>query len=216
MKSILIIGVGRFGRHLALDFMELGNEVMIVDQDEAVIESLSGQVTTAQIGDCKDEHVMRSLGVNNFDLCFVTVSSDFQSSLEVTSLLKECGAKYVVSKADREIHEKFLLRNGADEVIHPERDMARKASRRFSARNAFDYLELTSEYALFEIKMPGAWVGKSVRELAVRTKYGINVIATKINMRVTPLVNADHVFKEDEHLIITGDQKEVVKILERL
>ena len=115
MKSILIIGIGRFGKHLALDFMELGNEVMVVDQDEAVLEGLASQVTTVQIGDCKDEEVIRSLGVNNFDLCFVTVSSDFQSSLEITSLLKECGAKYVVAKADRDIHAKFLLRNGADE-----------------------------------------------------------------------------------------------------
>ena len=216
MKSILIIGIGRFGKHLALDFMELGNEVMVVDQDEAVLEGLTSHVTSVQIGDCKDENVMHSLGVNNFDLCFVTVSSDFQSSLEITSLLKECGAKYVVAKADRDIHAKFLLRNGADEIIYPERDMARKASRRFSARNAFDYLELTAEYAMFEIQTPASWVGKNLRELAVRTKYGINVIATKADMKVTPLTKADYVFKQDEHLVITGNQKEVVKVLEKL
>lgn len=216
MKSILIIGIGRFGKHLALDFMELGNEVMVVDQDEAVLEELTSLVTTAQIGDCKDENVMRSLGVNNFDLCFVTVSSDFQSSLEITSLLKECGAKYVVAKADRDIHAKFLLRNGADEIIYPERDMARKASRRFSARNAFDYLELTDEYAIFEIPTPAAWVGKNLRELGVRTKYGINIIATKAGIKVTPVTKADNVFKQGDHLVITGNQKEVVKVLEKL
>lgn len=216
MKSILIIGIGRFGKHLALDFMELGNEVMVVDQDEAVLEGLTSQITTTQIGDCKDENVINSLGVNNFDLCFVTVSNDFQSSLEITALLKEYGAKYVVAKANRDIHAKFLLRNGADEVIYPERDMARRVSRRFSARHSFDYLELTPEYAMFEIKTPAAWVGRNVRELAVRMKYGINVIATKSGMRVTPLTTADYVFKPDEHLIITGSQKEVIRLLERL
>jgi trk system potassium uptake protein len=216
MKSILIIGIGRFGKHLALDFMELGNEVMIVDQDEAMLEGLASQVTTTMIGDCKDENVIQSLGVNNFDLCFVTVSSDFQSSLEITALLKENGAKYVVAKADRDIHAKFLLRNGADEVIYPERDMARRATRRFSAKNAYEYLELTPEYAVFEIKTPLSWAGKSVRDLAVRTKYGISIIATKINGKIVPLSNADTVLKAEDHLVVTGNQKEVIRVLEKL
>ncbi len=216
MKSILIVGIGRFGKHLATSFAELGNEVMVVDQDDEAVAGLAPLVTATQIGDCKDEEVVKSLGVNNFDLCFVCIAGDFQSSLEVTSLLKENGAKYVVSKAERDIHAKFLLRNGADEVIYPERDMARKTSRRFSARNAFDYMELTPEYAVFEIATPESWAGRTVRDLAVRTRYGFNIIATKVSGKVIPLTNPDHVFKQEEHLVVTGSQKEVVRALERL
>ena len=124
MKSVLIVGIGRFGRHLAKKFVELGNEVMIVDNDEEKISELIPIVTTAQIGDCTNEEVLRSLGVRNFDICFVCIGNNFQSSLEVTSLLKELGAKHVISKANREIHAKFLLRNGADVVVYPEKDLA--------------------------------------------------------------------------------------------
>lgn len=128
MRSMLVIGIGRFGKHLAAKLAELGNEVMVVDQDEERVGGILDAVTTAQIGDCMDEAVLRSLGVRNFDVCFVCIGNNFQSSLEITSLLKELGAKHVVSKTDREIHAKFLLRNGADEVIFPERDMAQRAA----------------------------------------------------------------------------------------
>ncbi len=216
MKSILIIGIGRFGKHLATYFSELGNEVMVVDQDERAVEDLASVVTTTHVGDCKDIEVVRMLGINNFDLCFVCIGDDFQSSLEVTSLLKESGAKYVISKAERDVHAKFLLRNGADEVIYPERDMARKTARRFSARNTFDYLEITPEYAVFEIAVPAAWVGRSPGELAIRTRYDINVIATKEDNRVTPLTNPNRPFRHDEHLLIIGVQKDLIKTLDRL
>ena len=216
MKSILIIGIGRFGKHLATYFSELGNEVMVVDQDEAAVEDLASIVTTTHIGDCKDPEVIRMLGVNNFDLCFVCIGDDFQSSLEITSLLKEHEAKYVVSKAERDVHAKFLLRNGADEVIYPERDMARKTSRRFSARNVFDYMEITPEYAVFEIPVPASWAGKSPGELAIRARYNINVVATKTDSRVIPLTNPNRPFHPDEHLLVIGLQKDLIKTLDRL
>lgn len=203
-KSVLVIGIGRFGKHLALRFAELGDEVMVVDQEEEPVNALAPYVTAAQIGDCKDELVLASLGVGNFDLCFVCISSDFQSSLEVTSLLKELGARHVVAKADRDIHTKFLLKCGADEVICPERDMARRAAVRYSAQNAFDYVELTPEYGISEIQTPEEWVGRSVRQLAVRTRYHLNIIAVKQNGRIEPLDSAEHVFHRDEHLIIAG------------
>ena len=145
MRSILIIGLGRFGKHLALKLMELGNEVMIVDKDEDVVNKLASQVTRALVGDCMEEGVLESLGVSNFDLCFVCISDDFQSSLEITSILKELGAPCVISKTDRDIHAKFLLKIGADHVIYPERDMAQRAAFKYSAKNAFDYIELTPE-----------------------------------------------------------------------
>ncbi len=216
MKSILIVGAGRFGKHLAMNFAEMGNEVMVVDQDEEAVAGLAPLVTATLIGDCKDEAVVRSLGVNNFDLCFVCIAGDFQSSLEVTALLKDCGARYVVSKAERDVHAKFLLRNGADEVIYPERDMARKTSRRFSTRNAFDYMELTPEYAVFEVLTPASWVGKTARELAVRTRYGFNIVATKSGGKVIPLTNPDHAFEQGGHLIVTGVQKEIIRAMEKL
>jgi len=216
MKSILIIGVGRFGKHLASYFTELGNEVMVVDQDESEVKELSSVVTSVQVGDCKDPEVVKSLGVNNFDYCFVCIGADFQSSLEITSLLKENGAKYVISKAERDVHAKFLLRNGADEVVYPERDIARKVSRRFSVRNVFDYMEITPEYAVFEIPTPSSWIGKSPSELAIRAKYGFNIVATKEDNRVVPLTNPNHLFKENESLLIIGLQKELIKTLDRL
>ena len=124
MKSILVIGLGRFGRHLAIKLTELGNEVMVVDTNEDAVDKITGIVTRAHIGDCMDEDVLRSLGVSNFDICFVCISNNFQSSLEITSLLKDLGAPYVVSKTDRDIHAKFLLKIGADDGIYPGRDMA--------------------------------------------------------------------------------------------
>lgn len=142
MKSILIIGLGRFGSHLCRNLSELDNEIMIVDQDESKLEDLLPYVVDAKIGDCTNEKVLKSLGASNFDLCFVCIGNTFQSSLEITSLLKDLGAKYVVSKANRDIHAKFLLRNGADEVIYPDRDIAEKVAVRFSANQVFDYVEL--------------------------------------------------------------------------
>ena len=215
MKSMLIIGLGRFGRHLALKLSELGNEVMIVDQDEECVNKLMGKVTQAQIGDCMDEDLLRSLGIRNFDVCFVCISENFQASLEITSILKENGARLVVAKADRDIHAKFLLRNGADEVIYPERDMANRAAVRYSARNAFDYIELTPEYSIFEICPPPAWVGKSILELNVRSRYNINIIATKKDGRITPISNADYVFGPEDHLIIAGNKRDSERLLNR-
>ena len=168
MKSILIIGLGRFGRHLCRKFMSLDNEVMIVDRDEAAVSALADEVTSAQIADCTDENALRALGVKNFDLCFVCIGSDFASSLLITSMLKEMGAARVVAKAARDVHAKLLLRNGADEVVYPERDSAERLATRLSARNVFDYIELTDEYSIYEIPPLDSWVGRSVRDVDVR------------------------------------------------
>lgn len=214
MKTILVIGIGRFGKHLATKLSELGNEVMIVDKEEERITDLLPVVTRAQVGDCMDEKLLRSLGVSNFDICFVCIGDNFQASLEITSLLKELGAKYVVSKADRTIHEKFLLRNGADEVIHPERDVALRAARKYGARNVFDYFELTSDYSILEIAVPNSWAGKSIKQVNVRSKYNINIIAIKQNGNIIPVTNAEHVFVKNQHLIIAGNTKDCARMLD--
>ncbi|MEA5014692.1 MAG: TrkA family potassium uptake protein [Candidatus Limiplasma sp.] len=214
MKTVLVIGIGRFGKHLATRMAELGNEVMIVDKEEEKVNDLLPYVTRAQIGDCMDEKLLRSLGVGNFDICFVCIGDNFQASLEITSLLKEMGANYVVSKADRTIHEKFLLRNGADEVIHPERDVALRAARKYSVRNVFEYFELTEHFSVFEVGVPDSWVDKSIRQLNVRSRYHINIIAVKKNGEIIPVTNAEHIFAKDQHLIIAGNTKDCSSMLD--
>ena len=174
MKSILIIGMGRFGRHLCQNLAELGNQIMIVDQEEENLEEMLPLVVSAKIGDCTNENVLKSLGVANFDLCFVCIGTNFQSSLEITSLVKELGGKHVISKANRDIHAKFLLRNGADEVIYPDRDIAEKLAVRYSADHVFDYIELSDEYSIYEIPPLTQWVGKSLKESGIRNSYHIN------------------------------------------
>ncbi len=216
MKSILVIGIGRFGRHLARKLIDLGNQVMIVDIEEKKMSDIIPIVTTAQIGDCTNIEVLKSLGVRNFDVCFVCIGSNFQSSLEITSLLRELGAKYIVSKANREIHEKFLLRNGADEVVYPEKDIARKAAIRFSANHVFDYIELTPEYSIVEIPPLPEWIGKTIEEASVRNKYQISILATKENDEVFPLPEANHIFKENEHLIVAASKSDLAKILKKI
>ena len=214
MKTVLVIGLGLFGKHLAIRMAELGNEVMIVDKEEQRINELLPHVTQAQIGDCMDEKLLRSLGIGNFDICFVCIGDNFQASLEITSLLKEMGAKYVVSKADRTVREKFLLRNGADEVIHPERDVALRAAQKYSARNVFDFFDLTDNYSIFEIEVPESWTGKSIRQVNVRFKYSINIMAIKQDGKVTPVTSADHIFSARQHLIVGGDPKSCSRILD--
>jgi trk system potassium uptake protein TrkA len=162
MKSFLVIGIGRFGKHLSRKLVELGNEVMIVDKNEENIRELLPIVTNAQIGDCTKEEVLRSLGIDNYDVCFVCVENDFQSSLEITNLLKDFGAKYVISKSSRDIQTKFLLRNGADEVIDPERNIAEKLAVRCSANHVFDYIELTNDISIYEIPPAKSWIGRSI------------------------------------------------------
>jgi len=215
MRSILIIGLGRFGKHLALKLMELGNEVMIVDKDEDVVNKLASQVTRALVGDCMEEGVLESLGVSNFDLCFVCISDDFQSSLEITSILKELGAPCVISKTDRDIHAKFLLKIGADHVIYPERDMAQRAAFKYSAKNAFDYIELTPEYAIFEAEVPEKWIGKTLRELDIRSKHNINVIGRKTGEKVIPFTSPDYVFSAGEHLVFAGGKMDIMGLMDK-
>ena len=216
MKSVLIIGIGRFGRHLARKFVELGNEVMIVDIEEEKMSEIVSIVTTAQIGDCTNVDVLKSLGVRNFDICFVCIGDNFQASLEITSLLKELGAKHVVSKANREIHAKFLLRNGADDVVYPEKDIAEKAAIRYSADHVFDYIEITPEYSIAEISPVSGWIGKTIAEISVRGKYQMSILAIKENGEILPLPKADHVFREEEHLIVAAKKNDLVKLIKKI
>lgn len=213
MKSFLVIGIGRFGKHLSSKLTELGNEVMVVDKNEENLRDLLPMVTSAQIGDCTKEEVLHSLGISNYDICFVCVENDFQSSLEITNLLKDMGAKYVISKSSRDIQTKFLLRNGADEVVDPEQNFADKLAVRCSANHVFDYIELNNDVSIYEIPPADSWIGKSIKEINFRVKYQVSILATKVGDRITPLPTADHIFRPEEHLLILGRHNDLKKIL---
>ncbi len=212
MKNILVIGMGRYGTHLARKMQELGNDVMIVDKDEEVIEELAPLFTDSYIGDCTNEGVIRSLGVNNFDICFVCIGENFQSSLEITALLKDMKAKYVVSKANRDIQARFLKSVGADEVVYPEREIAEKLAVRFNADNVYDYIQLTDDFSIFEIPVVPSWVGKSVLQVNVRREYNVNIIAIKHGEVLKPLPGGDYIFTTDDHLVVIGKSSDVFKL----
>ncbi len=216
MKSVLMIGMGKFGHLLCMDMVKLNNEIMIVDEDEDCLADLVPLVTSAQIGDCTNVEVLKSLGIRNFDVCFVCISGNFQNSLEITSQLKELGAAYVVSKAERDIQAKFLLRNGADEVIYPDRDIAERVAKKFSSDHIFDYLELTDDYGIYEIPLLREWIGKSIRQLDFRVRYQVSILGIKRGEELDLLPGADHVFEKDQHLMVIGKKRDIDKILHRM
>ncbi len=213
MKSILIIGLGRFGRHMAKKFEKQGNDVMAVDIVEERVDAVLPYVTNAQIGDATNEVFMESLGVSNYDLCVVTIGDNFQSSLEATALLKDLGAPFILSRASRDVHAKFLLRNGADEVIYTEKETAERLAVQFGSDNIFNYIELNSEYAIYEISTPQNWVGKSILQKNVRSKYNVSILATKRGDEIFPLPHPDHIFSESESLMVLGKDKDVERLI---
>ena len=212
MKSILIIGLGRFGTYMAKKFTELGNHVMVLDTDEEKVNDILPYVTSAQIGDGTKVSVLESIGVDNFDICVVSVGENCQSSLEATALLKEAGAKYVLSRASTEIQAKFLLRNGADEVVFAEKQMAERLAVRYSANNIFDYIQLTPEYAIYEIPTPKSWEGRTIRDKNVRVKYNLNILGVKRGGNLTPLPDADYVFDTRDRLIVMCKKENIDKL----
>ena len=211
MKNILLIGLGRFGRHIALQLNKLGHEVMAVDSNEERVNEILPIVTNAQIGDSTNAEFLKSLGIGNFDVCIVTIGGNFQNSLETTSLLKELGAKLVVSRAERDVQEKFLLRNGADEVIYPEKQVANWAAIRYTADHIRDYIEIDGAHAIFEAEVPEGWIGKTVGELDIRRKYSINIMATKENGKINMAVSPETVLTDNITLLVLGAYKELQK-----
>lgn len=211
MKNILLIGVGRFGRHIAMQLSQLGHQVMAVDINEDRINDVLPFVTNAQIGDSTNEEFLRTLGIGNFDVCFVTISSNFQNSLETTSLLKELGAKSVVSRAERDVQAKFLLRNGANNVVYPEKQMAKWAAIRYSADHIFDYIEIDEQHAIFEVQVPKEWIGKSVGELDVRRRFGINILGIKRAGKTDVSVMSNTILSDDITVLALGEYKALQK-----
>ncbi len=213
MKSVLLIGIGRFGRHAAMQLYELGHEVMAVDIDEDRVNDCLEYVTSAQIGDSTNEEFLKSLGPDNYDLCIVAISNNFQSSLETTSLLKEMGASLVVSRAERDVQAKFLLRNGADHVIYPEKQMGKWTAIRYSSDNILDFIELDASHGIFEIPVPDVWIGKTIAEIDIRKKYHINIVACKQNGKISAVITPDIHLTSDITLLVLGSYKDLDKYL---
>lgn len=209
--TFLVVGLGRFGSNLALRLMDSGNEVMVIDSDEETVNRIAPHVTQAKIGDCMDEEVLRSLDPASFDFCFVCISANFQSSLEITSLLKELGAPMVVAKAERDLHARLLLKIGADEVVFPERDMAQRTAMRFSVNGALEYIELAPGYAIFELGVPGHWVDQTIIDLDIRKRWNVNVIGRKEDGAILP-IDAGFRFQADTHILVAGRPDDVASM----
>lgn len=211
MKSVLIIGLGNFGSLIAKQIHELGHQVMAVDKNEDRVNQALPFVTNALIGDSTNESFLESLGINNFDICIETIGNDFQSSLETTSLLKELGGKMVVSRANREVQAKFLLRNGADEVVNPEKQIAKWTAIRYTCDHILDYVKLDDSHAIFEVDLPSEWIGKTISQIDIRQKYGINILATKENGKMNLALTPDYAFNPNQTLLVLGEHKAIQK-----
>ena len=211
MKSILLVGLGRFGKNVAIQLNNLGHEVMGIDIDEEKVNEAMDIVTNAQIGDSTNEAFLRTLGVDEYDVCFVTISNDFQSSLETTCLLKELGAQFVVSRAERDGQEKFLLRNGADRVVYPEKQVAKWAAVRYSSNHILDYLELDEKNSLYEVSIPEQWYDKSIVQLDVRRKHNLTIIGLKKDGAMNFNIKPDTVLTPDMTLLVVGEDKVLQK-----
>ena len=206
MKSILLIGLGRFGRHVAEKLYELDHQVM-ADRVEAVMS----YVTNAQIGDSTNMEFLETLGVSNFDVCIVAIASDFQSSLETTAYLKDLGAKMVVSRASRDVHARFLLRNGADEIVYPEKQVANWTPIRYSSEHIFDYVQISDTHAIFEIEMPQNWVGKTIGQVDIRKKFNINIMALKRDGKLDMAIRPDTMLTDDATMLVLGESRDIQK-----
>lgn len=213
MKSILIIGLGRFGRHMAQKFMENGHEVLAIDFKEDRADDAVGDIQQILIGDATEERFMEGIGVDNFDLAVIAIGENFQTVLEITVLLKDLGCKYIVARATRDVHKKLLLRNGADYVVYAEREVAERLAIKFGADNIFDFIELTPEIGIYEVAVPPRWVGRNIIDLAIRTRYHVSVVATKRDNRVFPLPQPTYVFTGDESIMVMGSEDDVMKLV---
>jgi len=209
MKTVLLVGLGSFGENIAKKLYSMRHEIMAIDNDEEHINDIMPYVTNAEIGDSTNKAFLESLGISNFDLCVVTIGDNFQDSLETTSLLKELGAKLVVARASNDVHAKFLLRNGADHVVYPEKQMAEWTAARFSSELILDYIAVDSENAIYEVKPLEQWIGKSIIEINIRQKYKVNVICIKENKKINAGFDPHEPITENQTLLVIGNDKDI-------
>ena len=210
MKTVLLIGMGKFGQTLGQTLINMGDDVMIVDKDEDVINSLAPKYANALIANCMNADNLKAMDIPSFDVCIVAISDDFQSSLEITSILKDLGAKWVVSRADTEIQRKFLFRVGADEVVYPNHDIAEKLAVKLNSENVYDYIEIDNEYSIFEIAVPERWNGKTLVDENPRGKYGLNILLIKKGKNIVPSPGANYVFEDGDHILVFGSTEKIL------
>lgn len=215
MKSFAVIGLGRFGRSLALRLASLGNEVLAIDYDMENVQAVADSVTHAVQTDALDESALKALGITEFDCILVTISEKVESSILITSMLKGLGVKYVVSKAVTELHAKVLKQVGADKVVFPDKDMAEKLAQNLTATSILDYIDLSDKYSIVEVEAPKTFFGKSLKQLNIRAVYGVNVVAIKKrysdDINVSPL--PDYVFVENDILVVIGTNEDINKLV---
>lgn len=210
MKNILIIGLGRFGRHVAMKLNELNHQVMAVDSSEERLNDALDFITSGQIGDATNEAFLSSLGVSDFDACIVAIGDDFQSSLETASLLKELGARHVIARAATDVQEKFLLRNGADRVVYPEKQLAAWTAIRCTSDSIIDYIDLDGDdgdWAIFELKVPQDWWGRTVVQVDIRRRHGINILGVRVNGVMNMNVTPDTSLPPGSSILVLGEEK---------
>lgn len=211
-KSILIIGMGRLGTHLAEKMQDLGHDVMVLDNKEETITRIASRFSDARIAEYTHEDVLDALDIPSFDICFITVGDDLEASMLTVILLKKLKAKYVAARARDEIQCELLKKIGADEIIYADGEAADKLAIRHNGNNIFDYVALSDGYAIFEVPIIKSWEGKSIIELDVRRKYRINIIAIKRDGKLDPAPMPDFVFNEGDHIFVMGKSQDVFKL----
>ena len=212
MKQFIVLGLGRFGSAVATTLVELGHEVLGVDNDEERVDDLKDKITQAVQADITEERVLKELGVKNFDAAIVSIGTDLEASILVTMMLKEMGLKYIIAKAQNNLHAKVLKKIGVDKVVFPERDMGARIARRLITPNIKDYVELEPDYNIMEIEALPEFIDNSLSELNLRNKYGINVLAIKRGNSFNISPQAKDVIKKDDFLIVIGETKIITKL----
>jgi len=212
MKQFIVLGLGRFGSAVATTLIELGHEVLGVDNDEEKVNDLKDKITQAVQADITEERVLKELGVKNFDAAIVSIGTDLEASILVTMMLKEMGLKYIIAKAQNNLHAKVLKKIGVDKVVFPERDMGARIARRLINPNIRDYVDLEPDYNIMEIEALPEFVEKSLSELDLRNKYGINVLAIKRDTIFNVSPRAKDVIKKDDLLIVIGETKIITEL----
>lgn len=213
MKSFLIIGLGSLGHHLCYELSKSECEIMLADIDPTAVEDILHLAVSAKIGDCTNVEMLKSLGIEDFDTCFVCIEDYFQACLEITDLLKELGAKKIYSVANRDIEEKFLLRCGADKIIYPEKDITSRIAAIENGKNIFDFINLSADCSIYEIEPNKNWIGKTVLDLDFRNRYNLNIVAVKSNGHISQINPAEYTFKPEEHLLVLGSNADIKKAL---
>ncbi len=207
MKSYIVVGLGRFGREVALQLCAQGCEVLAMDTENDLVQQLSSQVTHAVVGDGQDKGVLKALGVRNFDCAVVAIGDDLAASVLVTMNLKELGVPYVVCKAHDDTHRRVLEKLGADRVLIPEKEIGARLARSLAAPNVLDYIELSEEYGIAEVPVPHSWIEKSLKDLNVRAKLGVNILAVRRDSKMNVSPAAEYAFREGDVIVVLGDSK---------